>query len=163
MKNPLSASATKVQTFLHRQGYEQVVTELPDSTRSAADAAAALGCNIGQIAKSLVFADSESGDLVLIVASGAHQVDLDKVRQQTGMSLIRADAKRVKAHTGFAIGGIPPIAHDRALKTLLDTSLQTYPRLWAAAGTPHAVFALSPAELSELTGGQWLELKAEAH
>lgn len=86
-----------------------MVCELPGSTRSAEEAAAAIGCEVGQIAKSLVFKDKNTGEPVLVIASGAHQVDLIQVHQQTGMSLGRADADFVKRHTGFAIGGIPPV------------------------------------------------------
>lgn len=158
MNDGLKRSAARVQEYLARHGQEFVVTQLPASTRTADDAAAAIGCEVGQIAKSLIFVDQDSGEPVLIIASGAHQVDLNNVHRQTGIQLTRADAGFVREHTGFAIGGIPPVAHTRPLTTLLDQALQQYGQIWAAAGTPNAVFKLCPADLGRLTAGEWLEL-----
>lgn len=135
--------------------------ELPGSTRTAAEAAAAIGCSVAQIAKSLVFEEASSGEAILVVASGENRVDLAKIERATGLRLRRADGRFVKARVGFAIGGIPPVGHDPALVTLLDPDLKNHPVLWAAAGTPFAVFALDPCDLEAMTGGRWVDL-AEA-
>lgn len=158
MTKELKRSAARVQNYLASHGQEFEVCELPQTTRTAEDAALAIGCEVGQIAKSLVFRDKDSGEPVMVIASGAHQVDLQKVYQQSAITLTRADANFVKQHTGFAIGGIPPVAHSRPLTTLLDEGLQQYAHIWAAAGTPNAVFRLSPSELALLTQGRWLQL-----
>ena len=130
----------------------------PDSTRSAAEAARAVGCEVGQIAKSLVFRDAEADRPVLVVASGANRVDVAKVEASAGLRLERAKGKWVKQRVGFAIGGVAPIAHAEPLLTVLDTDLRRYPRLWAAAGTPFAVFEVTPEALAQLTDGIWLDL-----
>ncbi|WP_115718839.1 YbaK/EbsC family protein [Gallaecimonas mangrovi] len=152
----LSASATKVQQFLAAKGVDMDVVELPGSTRTAKEAASTLGCAVAQIAKSLIFKDAVSGLAVLIVASGSNRVDVAKVEAATGLTLEKADADFVRTQTGFAIGGVPPVAHANPVITLLDTDLKKYPQLWAAAGTPHAVFPLKAADLSTLTDGRWL-------
>ena len=154
----LSSSAKKVRDYLADNGFDFEVKELPDSTRTAVDAAKAIGCTVDQIAKSLIFKNAETGDPVLIIASGTHQVDLTKVETAIGAGLERADGKFVKKRTGFAIGGVPPVAHKTPLQTVLDESLQQYEQIWAAAGTPNAVFALTPKDLNTLTQGGWIEL-----
>ncbi|ALS96838.1 YbaK/EbsC family protein [Lacimicrobium alkaliphilum] len=158
MTDSLKPSAARVQNYLARHGQEFVVCELPGSTRSAEDAALAIGCMVGQIAKSLIFMDKNTGEPVLVIASGAHRVDTSKIHQQTGVKLTRADADYVRQHTGFAIGGIPPVAHTNPIRTMLDQTLQQYEQIWAAAGTPNAVFKLTPVQLGELTSGKWLDL-----
>jgi len=129
------------------------VVELPDSTRTAAEAAAAVGCEVGQIVKSLVFR-AASGRAVLVVASGAHRVDERRVAAELGEGIGRADAELVRAETGFAIGGVPPIGHAKALATLVDEALLAHAEIWAAAGHPNAVFRCTPAELVAMTGGR---------
>lgn len=158
MSDSLKPSAARVQDYLARHGQAFEVCELPGSTRTAEDAAAAIGCEIGQIAKSLVFMDKDTGEPVLVIASGAHRVDIQTIHQQTELQLTRADADYVRQHTGFAIGGIPPVAHSKPLTTLLDESLLQYAHIWAAAGTPNAVFRLSPSDLYRLTAGKWTKV-----
>lgn len=158
MNDSLSTSAGRVQRYLQSHGYDITVKELPGSTRTAAEAAATIGCNVGQIAKSLVFMEKKSGEAILVVASGSNLVDLAKIDAQTGLALKRAEGKFIKEKVGFAIGGIPPAGHAIPLRTLLDVDLLQYPIIWAAAGTPHAVFPLVPSALEQLTGGQWLAL-----
>lgn len=158
MSDSLKPSAARVQDYLARHGQEFVVCELPGSTRTADDAAAAIGCDVAQIAKSLIFMDKNTGEPILIIASGAHRVDTTKIHQQTGVRLTRADADYVRQRTGFAIGGIPPVAHTNPIETMLDQALQQYDLIWAAAGTPNAVFKLTPAQLQRLTAGKWVEL-----
>lgn len=158
MTNILPNSAQKVQDFLHGNGFDFRVRELPGSTRTAAEAAKSIGCSVGQIAKSLIFKDKKSERLVLIIASGSNQVDLKKVENATGLQLRQADGKIVKDRVGFAIGGIPPVGHNTPLPTFLDPDLRKYASVWAAAGTPFSVFELPVEALEDLTKGQWLDL-----
>lgn len=158
MTEALSRKAKRVQEAIREKGFEFTVRELPDSTRTARDAAEALGCKTAQIAKSLVFMDREADRPVLVIASGTNRVSLEKIKQATGRTLDQADGKLVKDRVGFAIGGVPPVGHDETLPTLLDPDLKQYDRVWAAAGTPNAVFELKPADLEPLTQGIWTDL-----
>ncbi|HET9553099.1 MAG TPA: YbaK/EbsC family protein [Anaeromyxobacteraceae bacterium] len=151
---PLKPSAQRVQDALTARGFANQVVELEATARSAAEAAAAVGCEVGQIAKSLVFRGAGSGRAVLVIASGANRVDLAKVAALVGEPLDRADAELVRARTGFAIGGIPPLGHAEPLLTVIDEDLLRHARIWAAAGHPNAVFPLTPDELVRITGGQ---------
>ncbi len=161
MSSRLKASARRVQRALAARGFAFEVTEFPASTRTSAEAAAAIGCAVAQIAKSLVFRGAESGEAVLIIASGANRVDPAKAAALLGEPIERADADFVRAATGFAIGGVPPLGHDRPLVTLIDQDLLAFEVIWAAAGTPNAVFRLSPGDLGGLTGGRTGDLKQE--
>ncbi len=151
---PLKPSAQRVQDALSARGLDIQVVELTTTARSAAEAAASVGCEVGQIAKSLVFRGSRSGGAILVVASGANRVNLEKVEALLGEALEKADAEFVRAQTGFAIGGIPPLGHDRPLTTVIDEDLLRFDRIWAAAGHPNAVFAATPAQLVAMTGGR---------
>ncbi len=151
---PLKPSAQRVQDALTARGLDIQVVELPASARSAAEAAVAVGCQLGQIAKSLVFRGKSSGQAVLVIASGANRVDLAKVEALLGEALEKPDAEFVRDETGFAIGGVPPLGHDRPLTTVIDQDLLRYDRIWAAAGHPSAVFPAAPAQLVAMTGGQ---------
>lgn len=153
-----SPSIARVQEALRAAGLSNEVRELPDSTRSSAEAASALGCSVAQIAKSVVFR-SGSGRPVLVVASGANRVDERKVEALLGDRLLRADADYVRERTGFAIGGVAPIAHATPPHVFLDEELFAFDRVYAAAGTPFAIFALTPAELEALTGGRRADLR----
>ncbi len=156
-----SRSARRVQEALAARGFDFEVREFPESTRTSAEAAAAIGCAVGEIAKSLVFRGAESGEAVLIIASGANRVDPAKAEALLGEAIKRADADFVRAATGFAIGGVPPLGHDRPLATLIDEDLLVFEVIWAAAGTPNAVFRLSPKDLGDLTGGRVGDVKQE--
>ena len=156
----LSTSAQKVQDALAARGMSLQVVELPDSTRTAIEAAQAIGCTVGQIVKSLVFKGKRSGKPVLVIASGSNRVDERKIEALLGEPLGKADADFVRQQTGFVIGGVPPVGHSQPLLTYLDADLLGYSEIWAAAGTPHAVFRLTPQELCELAAGQVVELKA---
>lgn len=158
MTEPLSRKAEKVQEYIRNKGFEFKVRELPDSTRTAAEAAKAIGCETAQIAKSLVFMDKDAGIPVLVIASGTNRVSLEKIKEETGRQLVQANGKAVKERIGFAIGGVPPAGHDEKLFTLLDPDLKRYDRIWAAAGTPNAVFELNPVDLGPLTDGVWIDL-----
>ena len=146
--------AKKVQETL---GPDFTVLEFDQPTASAAQAAEAIGCAIGQIAKSLVFADGEGGP-VLVIASGASQVDEAKVSQILGTRIHRADAGFVKRATGFSIGGVPPVGHPSQLTVVLDQTLQDFQEIWAAGGTPTSVFCLTPSQLVSITNGSYYDV-----
>jgi prolyl-tRNA editing enzyme YbaK/EbsC (Cys-tRNA(Pro) deacylase) len=157
----LSPRARKVQEVLKASGLELRVVEFPASTRTVAEAAQAVGCEVGQIVKSLVFKTRRSERPVLILASGVNRVDEKKVTAHIGEELVKADAEFVRRQTGFAIGGVPPVGHAQKLETFLDEDLLQYTQVWAAAGTPNAVFQLRPAELMEITGARVESIAAE--
>jgi prolyl-tRNA editing enzyme YbaK/EbsC (Cys-tRNA(Pro) deacylase) len=137
---------------LREAGVSGQVRELPESAPTAAAAAAQLGCEVGAIANSLVF--SADGAPLLAMTSGAHRVDVDRVAGLIGVSKVsRADARSVRMWTGQAIGGVGPIGHPNPIRTLVDTWLEKYDVIWAAAGHPHTVFPTSYAELIRITGG----------
>ncbi|MDC0610724.1 YbaK/EbsC family protein [Vibrio sp.] len=154
----LKSSAQKVQDFLAQHGQAFQVKQLTSSTRTAAEAAESIGCSIGQIAKSLIFKNKKSEEPVLIVASGSNMVDVRKVEKALGVKLSKPDADYVREHVGYAIGGVPPVAHKTKLFTVLDPDLKAHDEIWAAAGTPNSMFALKPSDLDALTEGQWVEL-----
>lgn len=158
MTSVLSNSAHRVQTFLAEKGFSFKVKELPGSTRTAAEAADSIGCEVAQIAKSLVFREKETNLPILVIASGSNRVDVAKIEHETGFKLGKADGNYVKERVGYAIGGIPPVGHNEPLETILDEDLKMYDVIWAAAGTPFAVFQLKPADLEPLTNGKWLQL-----
>jgi len=151
MKPASAPSALKVQAILSDK-YE--VLEFDAGTRTAADAAAAIGCTVAEIAKSLLFRGKQSNRPILVIASGVNRVDEKKVSALLGEKISRADADFVREMTGFAIGGVPPVGHATAPVTLIDEDLLQFATIWAAAGTPNAVFQLKPTALAELTGGQ---------
>jgi prolyl-tRNA editing enzyme YbaK/EbsC (Cys-tRNA(Pro) deacylase) len=156
----LSPSAQKVQEALHRRGFDHLqVQELSASTRTAQEAASAVGCAVGQIVKSLIFRGATSARPYLLLVSGANRVDLPRLEAYLGEQLEKPDAEYVRRVTGFAIGGVPPIGHTQPLEALIDPDLLDYERIYAAAGTPFALFGLSPQELLQLTGGRVLALK----
>jgi len=153
------ANAERVAAALRAGGATGAVQELDDSARSAADAAAALGVPVGAIVKSLIFA--ADGNPVLVLASGDHQVDTEAVARLLGAGQVRrADADLVRAASGFPIGGVPPLAHPEPLTTIVDRHLESFAVLWAAAGTPHAVFPTTYGELLRLTAGTPADIAA---
>ena len=155
----LSPSAQKVQDFLTSNGYTHVVVEHNQSTRSSAEAAAAIGCTIAQIAKSVVFITRNSRKPVLVIASGANRVNTKRIGEALGEPIDRADPDFVHQATGFAIGGVPPVGHTQPVETFIDEDLLQFETIWAAAGAPTAVFELTPTELVKLTSGRVLALK----
>jgi prolyl-tRNA editing enzyme YbaK/EbsC (Cys-tRNA(Pro) deacylase) len=154
----LTPSAQKVQDALAAQGFALQVVELPNTTRSAAEAAQAIGCTVAQIAKSLIFKTRHTQRAVLVIASGVNRVDEKAIAAQVGEPIDRPDADFVRQQTGFAIGGVPPVAHAQPLQTYIDVDLLQFTEIWAAAGTPFAVFKLTPADLLRMTSGQVLGL-----
>jgi prolyl-tRNA editing enzyme YbaK/EbsC (Cys-tRNA(Pro) deacylase) len=159
MASELSASAQRVQRALDEKGVRLQVIELPDSTRTAMEAAQAIGCEVGQIIKSLVFKAKRSGNPILVIASGENRVDEKRLETLIGEPLGKADADFVRQRTGFVIGGVPPVGHSEKIRTFIDEDLFQYEELWAAAGTPHAVFRLSPTELRKISDGEALMIK----
>lgn len=155
----LSASAQKIQDLLTEQGYNLTVIEHAESTRTAQEAADRAGCALGQIAKSLIFRGKDSGKPILVLTSGANRVNEKRIAEYAGEHIIRADADFVRAVTGFAIGGVPPLGHAQKMETYLDEDLLQYATIWAAAGTPNAIFELTPAELQNMTGGKSVGVK----
>ncbi|MEA2726251.1 MAG: hypothetical protein QOF70_726 [Acetobacteraceae bacterium] len=154
MKPASSDGAMRIQAIL---GDAFRVLEFEESTHSSAEAAAAIGCDVAQIAKSMLFRATD-GTPVLVVASGSNRVDEKRVAALLGQKISRADAAFVLDRTGFAVGGVPPVGHATAPVTFLDRDLQSYPTIWAAAGSPNAVFALTPADLVRLTGAGFADV-----
>ena len=154
-----SPSVERVRRALERAGLAVEIVELPGAARTARAAAEFLGCELAQIANSLVFRAGASDSPVLVMSSGARRVDLGALERLLGEPVAKADADFVRRHTGFAIGGVPPAGHGLA-KVFVDRSLSAYAQLWAAAGHPHTVFRLGFDELVRLTGGSVAELAA---
>jgi prolyl-tRNA editing enzyme YbaK/EbsC (Cys-tRNA(Pro) deacylase) len=153
----MHAKALHVQETLSAMGVDAVVRELPDSTRTAQDAAAAIGTTVPQIAKSLIFTAGD--DLVLVIASGSNRVSPEKIGGQIGRVPGKPDARTVKERTGFSIGGVPPVGHAERLVTLIDEDLLSHDEIWAAAGTPNAVFRIVPGDLVRITQGKVVDVK----
>ena len=149
----LSSSAQKVQQALDALGIKLEVVELPDSTRTSAEAAQAIGCQVGQIAKSIVFKALTSDRPVLVIASGPNRINEMVIGELIGEPIGKADADFVRQQTGFVIGGVPPVGHTERLETFIDQDLFQYAEIWAAAGTAHAVFRLTPDDLVRMTCG----------
>lgn len=153
-------SVRRVQAALDALGAGHRVVELAESARTAADAARALGCRVEQIVKSLVFRGRESARAVLVAASGPNRVDELKVAALVGEPVDKADAAFVRARTGFAIGGVAPLAQAEPLTALVDEDLLAWGEIWAAGGHPNTVFRLSPADLVGMTGGRVAVIRA---
>ncbi len=141
-----------------RVGVTVALKEFAESTRTAEEAAAACGCAVGQIVKSLIFQGRKSGKSYVLLVSGANRVDQKGVATVIGEALDRPDADHVRTQTGFAIGGIPPFGHDTALATFIDQDLFKYDAIWAAAGSPNAVFPTTPAELERAAGARRIKV-----
>jgi prolyl-tRNA editing enzyme YbaK/EbsC (Cys-tRNA(Pro) deacylase) len=154
MKPANSDGAMRIQAIL---GDAFRVVEFEKSTHSSAEAAAAIGCDVARIAKSMLFRAAD-GRPVLVVASGANRVDEKKVAALLGQKIKRADPDFVLSNTGTAAGGVAPVGHVTAPVTLLDQDLTAFPTIWAAAGSPNAVFELTPAELARLTGAEFADV-----
>jgi len=146
-------SVERVRAALERAGMQAEIVELPGAARTAKAAADFLGCEVAQIANSLVFRCAQSGAPLLDMASGARRVDVARVGAVVGETIGKADADFVRAATGFAIGGVAPVGHVAPVRTLVDRTLLGFAEIWAAAGHPHTVFRLSPGELVRITGG----------
>jgi prolyl-tRNA editing enzyme YbaK/EbsC (Cys-tRNA(Pro) deacylase) len=152
-------NAQRVEAALRSAGVETRVVEFTDSTRTAADAAATIGTTVAQIAKSLLFLAGD--DPVLVIASGANRVSMDKLAGLTGSTVRRADADMVKRITGYPVGGVPPIGHPVPPRIVIDQDLLIFDEIWAAAGTPNSVFRITPTELTRVTAGAVADVREE--
>jgi prolyl-tRNA editing enzyme YbaK/EbsC (Cys-tRNA(Pro) deacylase) len=161
MKSHLPESPRRVQSFLESQGIDSPVIELPESTRTAAEAARAVGCEVAHIAKSLVFRATRTGRPILVIASGTNRVDEAAIARLLSEPIEKASPEFVREKTGYAIGGVPPVAHVHEPVVFIDQDLQAYSEIWAAAGTPRTVFRIRPTELLELTGGRIAKIAEE--
>ena len=160
MSENLSKSAKSVQEALDKKGISTRVVELAASTRTAQDAATAIGCDVAQICKSLIFKTQDTGHPVLILASGPNRVNEQKIAEYLCETLGKADADFAREVTGFAIGGIPPIGHAQKIERIfIDEDLLKFEELWAAAGTPNAVFCLQGKDLVDMTDGRVVDIK----
>lgn len=156
----MKPSVQRVADALRAAGIEPEIRELSASTRTAEEAAAALGTSVPRIVKSLVFLADDAPILALV--SGSNRLDTDRLGATLGRTIARADAATVRSATGFAIGGVAPVGHPAPLEIVVDRDLLQYDTVWAAAGTPHAVFPIAPDALVRATGGQVVDLKVEA-
>lgn len=159
MSNILGPSPQKVQDVLKALGFANQVVELQMATRTSGDAAQAVGCAVEQIAKSIVFKGKHSEKPILVIASGPNRVNEKRIEELISEPLGKADADYVRKHTGFVIGGVPPIGHLEKLEIFVDEDLLQYEEIWAAAGSPNAVFKLTPSELIQMTGGRVVPIK----
>jgi prolyl-tRNA editing enzyme YbaK/EbsC (Cys-tRNA(Pro) deacylase) len=159
MKPAQHPTALRTKQLLRDAGIDIQVVEFEQPTRTSAEAAAAIGCSVAEIAKSIVFRGKESGRAIIVVTSGGNRVSEAKVARQVGEPLARADGDFVRAATGYAIGGVAPIGHSQPVKLLLDEDLKRFETVWAAGGTPFSVFPLKPDQLRSLTGADWTDVR----
>lgn len=155
----LSSSAQKIQDLLNSLGYNFTVIEHAESTRTAQEAADRAGCELGQIVKSMIFMGRDSGKPILVLTSGANRVDESRISGYAGESISRPNADFVRTATGFAIGGVPPVGHVQKMETYIDEDFLQYPTVWAAAGTPNAIFELPTDVLQKITDGKVVMVK----
>jgi prolyl-tRNA editing enzyme YbaK/EbsC (Cys-tRNA(Pro) deacylase) len=159
MSNTLNPSVQKVQEALKALGFLNEVLELQSTTRTSAEAAQAVGCRVEQIAKSIVFQGKQTQKPVLVIAGGTNRVNEKRIAEFILEPLGKADADFVRKTTGFVIGGVPPIGHLEKLEIFIDEDLLKYNEIWAAAGSPNAVFKLTPSDLVKMTGGRVVSIK----
>lgn len=159
----MASSKERVRAAAENAGLTINIVQMPESTRTAEEAAAACNCTVAQIIKSLVFEGTQSGNLVLLLVSGTHQADMDKAAALAGEPLQRADPRRVRERTGFAIGGVAPIGHIAPLRCWVDETLLTLDTVWAAAGAPNAVFSADPGALAKAANATPADLARSAN
>ena len=156
----MSKSLKRVKAALEAAGEPVDVLEMSESTRTAEDAASAAQCEVDQIAKSIIFRGEESGHIILFLTAGGNRVDAAKATAVAGQPLGKADANLIREETGFAIGGVAPVGHLKPVKAYFDPRLRDFPQVWAAAGTPRHVFAISPERLLAITGAEIADFTA---
>jgi prolyl-tRNA editing enzyme YbaK/EbsC (Cys-tRNA(Pro) deacylase) len=159
MSSILSPSALKIQDALKALGFINEVMELQTSTRTSAEAAQTVGCQVGQIAKSIIFRRKQTDKPILVIASGSNRVNEKRIEELISEPLGKADATFIRQETGFVIGGVPPIGHLEKLDIFIDEDLLQHGEIWAAAGSPNAVFKLTPSDLIKMTGGRVVSIK----
>lgn len=150
----MSKSLKRVEAALETAKIAVEIREMTEGTRTAEDAARAVGCEVDQIAKSIIFRGEDSGHVVLFLTAGGNKVDPAKATEVAGQTLGKADADLIRAETGFAIGGVSPVGHLTPITAYFDPRLQDFAQVWAAAGTPRHVFAITPADLLRVTGAK---------
>lgn len=155
----LSASTQRVQQALQELGLTSQILELEASTRTSQQAAEAIGCSVSQIAKSLVFRGAQSDKAILVIASGSNRVNEERLAELVGEPIAKADAQFVRRVTGYVIGGVAPVGHLEKLETYIDSDLLQYEEIWAAGGTPHSVFPLTPKDLERITAGRVVSIR----
>ena len=160
MSEDLPRSSQRVHAALVALDLPADIVRLEDATRTAPEAAAAVGCELGAIVKSLVMRGVDSGEPVLALVSGANRADLERLTAAVGEAIERPDAAYVREVTGYAIGGIPPVGHPAPVRTFMDEDLLQYETVWAAAGHPHTVFPIAPAALATAAGARITQLAA---
>lgn len=156
----MSKSLKRVRAALETAGITAEILEMTEGTRTAQDAARAVGCEVDQIAKSIIFRGEDTGHVVLFLTAGGNQVDAGKAAAVAGQMLGKADAQQIREDTGFAIGGVAPVGHLTELSAWIDPRLSDFTQVWAAAGTPRHVFAISPADLIRITGAHLADFTA---
>jgi prolyl-tRNA editing enzyme YbaK/EbsC (Cys-tRNA(Pro) deacylase) len=156
----LSRGPSRVAEELLRLGVTSAVKEMPESTRTAVEAAAALGCDVAQIVKSLIFRSVVGDEALLVLVSGADRVDEPRLAEVVGEQVVKATGNFVRARTGYAIGGVPPVGHTQHVVTYLDEHLLDHGLVWAAAGSPRAVFPIKPADLLRITSAKVVAVAA---
>ncbi|MCZ2127289.1 MAG: YbaK/EbsC family protein [Anaerolineales bacterium] len=154
----LSSSAQKIQDLLNSLGYDYTVIERSESTRTAQEAADQAGCELGQIVKSLIFRGKDSGKPILVLTAGPNRVNEKRISEYAQEPIGKADADFVREVTGFAIGGVPPLGHAQTMETYLDQDFLKYQTIWAAAGTPKAIFELQTEDLQKMTNGKIVQV-----
>lgn len=159
MKPARHPTALRTSQLLRDAGIDTRVVEFEQPTRTSAEAAAAIGCSVAEIAKSVVFRGKNSGLAIVVVTSGDNRVSETKVAAMIGEPLARADVDFVRETTGYVIGGVAPIGYSQPVKLLLDEDLRRYETVWAAAGTPFSVFPIKPDQLGSLTGADWADIR----
>ncbi len=159
MSEETKSGANRFREVLDKVGLSSRIIDFSCSTRSSSEAAQAIGCEVGQIVKSLVFEGVHTHRPFLVLASGGNRVNEKQLEDLVGEPVHKGDAQFVRAKTGFAIGGVPPLGHEEEIETFIDQDLEKHEELWAAAGDPHSVFRISFQELVELTGGRVVSIK----
>lgn len=159
MNHKLKDSSQRVQDILNQYGLDFKVIEFKEMTRTSHEAANTIGCEVGQIAKTLIFKGKRSSKPICVIASGKNRVDEKKIAQYVGEEIERPDADFVLQFTSFSIGGVPPIGYHFEIKPFIDEDLMAYSEIWAAAGTPNSVFQLSPQKLLKITNGQVVKIR----
>ena len=159
MKPARHPTALRTATLLREAGLEAGVVEFEQATRTSAEAAAAIGCTVAEIAKSIVFRGRTSGQAIVVVASGENRVSEGKVAALVGEELARGDADFVRTATGYVIGGVAPLGYPGPVRLLLDEDLRRFRTVWAAGGTPYSVFPLAPDDLQRIAGVPWQDVK----
>ena len=154
----MSKSSKRFRDFLNKIGYETSIKNLSDSTRTSLDAARAIGCEISEIAKSILFRGEKTNRPILVIASGGNRINEDKIKSLAGEPVTKADADFVREQTGFVIGGVPPFGEINEIVKLIDKNILNHKIIWAAAGTPNSVFSLTPENLIKITKGRIIDI-----